>query len=113
VIAFAAQRYQSGAAAIAGGSGGLGRAIARVLAEAGARIAVTWNRNRAPAEELVEELGGADRAAAFQVDLRKPDAVLAFHDAVRTTFGGLHTAVYAAGPYIDMRYISSLDPSLF
>lgn len=113
MTAFAAQRYQSGAAAIAGGSGGLGRAIARVLADAGARIAVTWNRNRAAAEELVGELGGAGRAAAFQVDLREPDAVAAFHDAVQTTFGGLHTAVYAAGPYIDMRYISSLEPSLF
>lgn len=113
MTAFEARRYESGAAAIAGGSGGLGRAIAHALASAGARIAVTWNRNRAPAEELVEALGGAGRAAAFQVDLRDSDAVAAFHEAVRTTFGGLHTAVYAAGPYIDMRYISSLEPALF
>ena len=113
MTAFAAQRYEQGAAAIAGGSGGLGRAIAQALAGAGSRIAVTWNRNRDRAEELVEALGGTDRAAAFQVDLRDAEAVAAFHESVRTTFGGVHTAVYAAGPYIDMRYIGSLEPALF
>ena len=113
MTAFAALRYEQGAAAIAGGSGGLGRAIAQALAGAGSRIAVTWNRNRDRAEELVEALGGTDRAAAFQVDLRDAEAVAAFHESVRTTFGGVHTAVYAAGPYIDMRYIGSLEPALF
>jgi 3-oxoacyl-[acyl-carrier protein] reductase len=109
-----AERYATGAAAIAGGSGGVGQAIARVLAASGAEIAVTYNRNRNAADKLVGEICDAGRrAAAFQVDLRDAEAVAAFHRDVQAHFGGLHTAVYAAGPYIDMRFIGSLEPARF
>lgn len=109
-----AERYAAGAAAIAGGSGGIGQAIVRTLAESGADIAVTYNRNRSAADELVSEIcKSGRRAAAFQVDLRDAGAVAAFHADVQKDFGSLHTAVYAAGPYIDMRFIGSLEPDRF
>ncbi|TXL75163.1 SDR family oxidoreductase [Vineibacter terrae] len=109
-----AQRYAAGAAAIAGGSGGLGGAIARTLARSGANVAVTYNRNRQAAEEVAGAIAALGReAAAFQVDLRDADAVARFHAQVVARFGGLHTAVYAAGPYIEMRHIGNLEPALF
>jgi NAD(P)-dependent dehydrogenase (short-subunit alcohol dehydrogenase family) len=109
-----AQRYATGAAAIAGGSGGLGRAIAQALAGSGADVAVTYNRNREAAEALVRAIAGTGRrAAAWQVDLRDAGAVARFHAEAGDRFSGVHTAVYAAGPYIDMRHINDLDPALF
>jgi 3-oxoacyl-[acyl-carrier protein] reductase len=109
-----AERYAHGAAAIAGGSGGIGQAIASMLAGSGSDIAVTYHGNRAAAEALVGRIAeGGREAAAFQLDLRDAAAVERFHAEVRERFGALHTAVYAAGPYIDMRHISSLDPALF
>lgn len=111
--AFGAARYGTGAAVIAGGSGGIGRAIARTLVDAGSRVVLTWHRNREPAERLAEELGGPEVAAAQQLDLRASETVAAVHAAAGERFGGVHTAVYAAGPYIDMRYISGLAPDLF
>src|SRR6202453_3240238 len=109
-----AERYAAGAAAIVSGSGGIGQAIARVLAASGAEIAVTYHRNRNAADKLVGEICDAGRrAAAYQVDLRDAEAVAAFHGDVQSHFGGLHTAVYAAGPYIDMRFIGSLEPARF
>lgn len=109
-----ATRYAGGAAAIAGGSGGLGRAIARTLAASGSDVAVTYNRNREAAEQVVAEISGLGRrAAAFQLDLRDGEAVARFHAEVGDRLGGLHTAVYAAGPYIDMRHINRIEPALF
>ena len=109
-----AERYAQGAAAIAGGSGGIGQAIASKLAGAGSDVAVTYHGNRAGAEALVGCIAeGGREAVAFQLDLRDAAAVGRFHAEVRERFGGLHTAVYAAGPYIDMRHISSLEPALF
>ena len=51
-----AERYAAGAAAIAGGSGGIGQAIARTLAESGADIAVTYNRKRRTMRTVTSEL---------------------------------------------------------
>lgn len=109
-----AARYASGAALIAGGSGGIGQAIAELLAAAGSNIAVTYRGNREAAEMLVARLEATGRrAAAFQLDLRDAAAVARVHAEVLDRFGGLHTAIYAAGPYINMRYISDLAPQLF
>jgi len=109
-----AARYASGATLIAGGSGGIGQAIAELLAAAGSNIAVTYRGNREAAEKLVARLEATGRrAAAFQLDLRDAAAVARVHAEVLDRFGGLHTAIYAAGPYINMRYISDLAPQLF
>ena len=41
--------FAQGIALVVGGSGGVGRAIALALAEAGSDVAVTWRSNEAPA----------------------------------------------------------------
>jgi 3-oxoacyl-[acyl-carrier protein] reductase len=61
---------------ISGGSGGIGSAIARTFAAAGAHVAVAYYRNRDRAESLCSEIaaeGGS--AAAVHTDVTQRDAV--------------------------------------
>jgi 3-oxoacyl-[acyl-carrier protein] reductase len=46
-------------ALVTGGSRGIGRAIALQLAQAGASIVIHYNQNRAAAESVAQEIGGA------------------------------------------------------
>jgi NAD(P)-dependent dehydrogenase (short-subunit alcohol dehydrogenase family) len=109
-----AARYASGAAVVAGGSGGIGQAICKHLAEAGSDVALTYNRNAAGAETAAEAVRAAGhRARITQVDLNDEAGVKAWVDGAAETFGGVHTAIYAAGPHIDMRFISGLEPERF
>jgi len=109
-----AKRYAAGAALIAGGSGGIGTAIAKTLAAQGSDIVFTWHRNAKAAEALIATIGGAGRRVrGIQVDLTDDGAVVEALAAAAEAMQGLHTAVYAAGPYIKMRHISKLDPRLF
>ncbi|GGC49305.1 SDR family NAD(P)-dependent oxidoreductase [Chelatococcus reniformis] len=109
-----AARYTEGAAIVAGGSGGIGRAICRTLAAGGADVVLTYNRNREAGEAAADEVRALGRRAlALQLDLRDGAAVAAAIAAGVAAMGGIHTAVYAAGPYIDMRHVSRLEPALF
>ncbi len=103
-----------GGAFVAGGSGGIGRAICRQLAEAGCDVALTYRNGRERAEETAALVRAAGRkAVVLQVDLRDEKAVARAVDETAIDFGTLHTAIYAAGPYIHMRHISSIEPALF
>jgi 3-oxoacyl-[acyl-carrier protein] reductase len=85
-------------ALVTGGSRGIGRAIARHLAAAGARVYVNYVRDAAAGEEtvrLVREAGGA--AEPVQFDVADPAAA---SDAIATivkTAGALHILVNNAG----------------
>jgi 3-oxoacyl-[acyl-carrier protein] reductase len=68
-------------ALITGASRGIGRAIAVRMAEAGARVAINYNRGEAEAQEVVREIGDA-RAFAVRADVGNPGDVKAMIDAV-------------------------------
>lgn len=107
-------RFATGTAIVAGGSGGIGAEICRVLAQAGADVTLTYNKSRDRAEAVAETVRAAGRRAeAVQVDLTDDQAVSRFVEAAAMVFGGIHTAIYAAGPYINMRHISRLKPAMF
>lgn len=85
---------------VTGASRGIGRAIARGMAEAGARVAVHYRREAGRAEALVEELGGDARA--FQADLAGLDACAAlWHDVVEV-FGRVDALVNNAGVAVSL-----------
>ena len=111
---FGADRYASGAALVSGGSGGLGRASALALARAGSNVVVTYFRNRVEAERLVAEIEAMGRDAfAARLDLEAEVACRAVVAEAEERFGGLHTLVSAAGPFIDMMHVSRIEPEHF
>lgn len=105
---------REGMAVVTGGSGGLGAAIARLLAERGCRVCVTYRSNARAAEELVHGLARAGHSAeARQLDLTDPEATERCLRGVAERSGGIHTVVYASGPHVPMVYLSTVDAGQF
>ena len=80
-------------ALVTGAATGIGRAIARALAGAGARVAVT-DLDRAAAETLAKELAGA---VAFRLDVTDAAATAAVFERVVAALGGLEIVCANAG----------------
>jgi NAD(P)-dependent dehydrogenase (short-subunit alcohol dehydrogenase family) len=104
----------TGAAFVAGGSGGIGQAICALLAKNGSDVVLSYRSNKDKADQAVAAVAQHGRkASAVALDLRQDNAVRQAIDEAAHEFGGLHTAIYAAGPYIHMRHISRIEPALF
>ncbi len=103
-----------GAALVVGGSGGLGAAIARLLAARGSDVAVTFRRNEAAGQSVAEEAAGLGvRASAHALDVTSADDCAAALATVADAYDGLHTLVYAAGPHVPMVHLSNVSPADF
>ena len=103
---------RAGVAFVSGGSGGIGAAICRLLAERGAEVVFTYNSNADKAVALVDEIAAAGgRARAIRLDLSDTASVAETVEQVAA--GGLHTVVYASGPYVSMEYVARIDPERF
>jgi len=74
-------------AIVTGGATGLGAAVCRQLAGAGARVGVNWSHSGEAARELAAALGGPSSAIAVQADVRDEAAVLAMVSSVETALG--------------------------
>jgi 3-oxoacyl-[acyl-carrier protein] reductase len=103
--------HRDGAAVVSGGTGGLGAAVVRMMAERGSRVAVLYRRGRTAADALVDELAASGaEALAVPADLADPAAASGALDQVASRFGGIHTLVYASGPHVPMVHLSRVDP---
>jgi 3-oxoacyl-[acyl-carrier protein] reductase len=103
-----------GCAVVIGGSGGIGRAIAIQLAERGCDVALSYFKGSARADETAALVRSAGREVHVgQVDLREEAEVRRFVDEAAEHFGGVHSAIYAAGPYIPMRFIGQQPSAAF
>ena len=80
----------------AGGAGGIGFATARLLKEAGAKVAITSTTNRI-FDRLAELGGDAGSSFAMPADLTKKDQVLALVTAVEENLGPVDIVVNNAG----------------
>ncbi len=91
-------------AVVTGGSKGIGAAIAKALAAAGAAVVIGYARDRAGAERVVEGIvGKSGQAIAVRVDVTKAADIRALFATAREAFGPLdvlvnNAAVYAFGP---------------
>jgi 3-oxoacyl-[acyl-carrier protein] reductase len=104
---------RKGAAIVTGGSGGIGAAVCRRLAEAGSAVAFTYRSRRAEAEGLLSALAGARAPVnAYHVDLTDPVATERFINTVAEQSGGVHTVVHAAGPFVPQMYLSQVTPAM-
>ena len=102
--------HHDGAALVVGGTGGIGAAIVRMLAERGARVVFTYRGNVAAARALEDSVPGA---RGVRLDLADPDAVADVVGAAAREPERLHTLVYAAGPPVPQRHLSTIAPERF
>jgi 3-oxoacyl-[acyl-carrier protein] reductase len=104
----------SGAALVTGGSGGLGAAVCRLLAERGSDVAVFYRSNAEAARGVADDVAGQGRrAVTVAVDLLDADATATAVDGVAADFGGVHTLVHASGPLVHQLHLSKVDPATF
>jgi 3-oxoacyl-[acyl-carrier protein] reductase len=100
-------RLKGRVAVVTGGSRGIGRAIALALAEAGANVAINYQRNKALAEEVaqaIEKMGGV--VQIFQADISNPEQVLRMRDAIFQRFERVDILVNNAGINRDKSFIN-------
>lgn len=84
---------------VSGASGGIGRAVATVFADAGDRVAAHYSANRERAEHLVAALSGQGHVAVG-ADLRDPEAVRDMVDVAAHALGGIDVLVNNAGVFL-------------
>lgn len=85
-------------AVVTGGSRGLGRGIADVLAEQGANVVVNYHRNTDAANAVVSELEAKGvQAIAVQADVSQQDSVAGLFDQAMSHFGRVDILVNNAG----------------
>ena len=91
-------KFAGKAAIVTGASRGIGREIALLLAQEGARVAVNYSGSKDKADEVVQlitESGG--EAFAIQADVSNADSVKAMVDQTLETFGSIDILVNNAG----------------
>ncbi|MCV7175353.1 SDR family NAD(P)-dependent oxidoreductase [Mycolicibacterium sphagni] len=86
-------------AVVTGGSKGMGLAIARTLAEEGARVAV-MARDQGPLDAAAESLlaAGSPDAIGISVDMNDADSIAAAFAEVAARWGSLNSLVHTIGP---------------
>ncbi|MEM0938349.1 MAG: SDR family oxidoreductase [Bacteroidota bacterium] len=80
---------------VTGASRGIGKAIAAKLADAGATVAIHYNRNEKEAENLACVLGNESRA--YQADFSKPDEAAKLFERVTLEMGSIEIVINNAG----------------
>lgn len=102
----------TGAALVVGASGGIGRAVVRLLAQRGSHVALTWRTRESVVSRLAEELGSYGvRVSTHQLDASSaPECERVVAEATGR-HGGLHTLVHSAGPHVPMKHLSRVDPA--
>jgi 3-oxoacyl-[acyl-carrier protein] reductase len=91
---------QQRVALVTGSTKGIGRGIARRLAEDGYAVALNYRRDAETAAGALGEIAALTQAAVFQADVADPAAAEELIRAVADEFGRLDVLVNNAGPFL-------------
>lgn len=106
--------FPPGAALVVGGSGGIGQAICRTLAQAGCTVIFSYHRQCEQADRLAGHLRQAGhKAFALPYRAGEPQAAHRLLTDALAHCPRIHTVVNAAGSRIPMRFINALDIRLW
>lgn len=101
-------------AIIIGGSGGIGSAVTRQLAEDGFDVCITYRSNLGSAENTARQVTDAGGSARLQqVLLEDDDSVKFAVDDMARRLPSVDAVIYAAGPYLPQLHISRLEPQAY
>jgi 3-oxoacyl-[acyl-carrier protein] reductase len=105
--------FRGRVALVTGGSGGIGAALAALLAREGAAVAVHYAAHREAAERVVQRiLGEGGRAAVFAADLRDAAAPERLIGEVESELGPIDVLAANAG-VATIRSIDEIDAAAF
>lgn len=98
-------------AVVTGGTGQLGRAIVRTLADCGADVAIHYHHNEAMAHKLLTEVANLGRNGCIvKADVTKEDDVMAMRDRVNTLLGA--PDIVCCNAVIQYKWTHILDQAL-
>jgi 3-oxoacyl-[acyl-carrier protein] reductase len=102
------------AAIVTGGTGAIGFAVCRLLADSGQRVAFTFRSNDEARDKVLEYLNAAGSSSLGRaVDLTDAAATRVFVSEVTGEIGPVRTLVHAAGPLVPQRFVSQIDAGEF
>ncbi|MGJ8669603.1 MAG: SDR family NAD(P)-dependent oxidoreductase [Oceanococcus sp.] len=109
-----AKEFPDGATLVFGGSGGIGREVARSFGQAGSAVAVAYRSKKDVAEQVAEEIREFGVAASCHAtDVTDPEKVKAAVAAAVAEHGRIHTVVFGAGPVVEQVYLGDTSPELW
>lgn len=110
----AEQDFPPGAVLVFGGSGGIGREVARTFGRAGTGVAIVYRSKQDVAEAVAADIQALDQqASTHAADVTDPQQVQAAVDAAIETHGRIHTVVFGAGPVVEQLHLGETAPELW
>lgn len=91
---------------ITGGSRGIGRACAKVFAEAGASVIITYKSAKREAEETLQALNGKGSHTAFQLDAVNPQMIESVFQKAIEQYSRIDVLVNNAGVYMEHKILN-------
>lgn len=101
--------FDPGVAIVAGGSGGIGEAIARRFAQTGSPVVITYHSSEGKARRVqadIEAAGG--QCECHRIDLAVSAEVDALFAEVKSRHERIAQVIYAAGPHFDFNFIGAI-----
>jgi len=106
--------FPAGAVLVFGGSGGIGREVAKSFARAGTDVAVTCRRRRDVADAVAQDIRDLGRQASVHaVDVTDSAQVAGAVGEAVAAHGRIHTVVFAAGPVVEQVLLADTPPDLW
>ncbi len=106
--------FPQGCAVVFGGSGGIGQAIAGLLAARGSDVVLTYHSRIKNTQSVADEIRALGRSCTvIQCDLSDPKIVAGVFKSAVAAHGRVHTIVAATGLLFDVGPLTDFTPEAF